>query len=161
MKIIKEWTSLSDLFGKTYNVFTEEQSTPSTVFSPHLKWRLLGHLNHGSWPLISDLERKLKNPYIHPNSTFKVKETFPIKREIGKFVVVAATVVFTLRMKRSAVRDQHLHYLYTVFSSLALQLQENMAYFKMNCSLIAEHISIMTFIFRDDIHNLATQFTWK
>lgn len=33
MKRIKEWMSLSDHFGKTYKVFTEEQSTPSTVFS--------------------------------------------------------------------------------------------------------------------------------
>lgn len=37
MKIIKEWMSLSGPFGKTYNVFTEEQATPSIVFSPHLK----------------------------------------------------------------------------------------------------------------------------
>lgn len=29
-----------------------------------------------------------------------------------------------------------------------------MAYFKMNCSLIAEHTSIMPFIFRDDVHIL-------
>lgn len=29
-----------------------------------------------------------------------------------------------------------------------------MAYFKMNCFLIAEHISIMIFKFRYDVHNL-------
>lgn len=29
-----------------------------------------------------------------------------------------------------------------------------MAYFKMNCFLIAEHVSIITFKFRDDAHNL-------
>ena len=60
---------------------------------------------------------------------------------------------FSLRLKTSTVRDQHLHSLYKLFS-LTLQLQENMAYFKMNCSLIAEHTSIMPFIFRDDVYNL-------
>lgn len=85
-----------------------------------------------------------------------MEDTFPIKREIGKFAAIAATVVFTPRMKGSAVRDQHLHdLLYTIFSSLALQLRENIAYFKMNCTLIAEHISIMTFIFRDNITMLS------
>lgn len=33
MKRMKEWMGLSDHFGKTYKVFTQDQPTPSTVLS--------------------------------------------------------------------------------------------------------------------------------